>query len=52
MRSRFRRGAALSVLLVLAGLVLPWMASPAHAAPANPTVSAKGVTVIHFYADW
>lgn len=52
MRPRCSRGAALGVLLVLAGLVLPWLASPVHAAPANPTVSAKGVTVIHFYADW
>ena len=52
MRSKLGRGAALGVLLVLAGLVLPWMATPAHAAPTGTPATAKGVTLVHFYADW
>ena len=43
---------ALSLVLVLAGLVLPYLASSASAAPAKSIVSAKGVTVIHYYANW
>lgn len=52
MQLRFERWKALCTLLLLVGLVLPSMAPVASAAPASPTVSAKGVTMIHFTAEW